>query len=94
MESVYEDKKKKKKPRPVAWIDWQGCSGCGVCVAFCPVNCMHFADSPQSITTGHAQIVKVMYSNCTGCTICEKVCPWDSIEMVQKETLAKLEQYY
>jgi len=90
---IHKDIKRNKKPRPVAWVDWQGCSGCGVCLAFCPVDCMYLTNSPQSITTGHMQIVKVRYNNCTGCTICEKECPWDTIEMVQKEVLVKLEKY-
>ena len=77
--------KKPKKPRPIAWVDWHGCTGCEVCIAFCPVDCMYLADSPESLLTGHAEIVVVDYDECIGCTICEKECPWDTIEMIMRE---------
>ena len=84
--------KKPKKPRPIAWVDWDGCTGCEVCIAFCPVDCMYLADSPESVMEGHAQIIVVDYEECIGCTICVKECPWDTIEMIMKEEVAEREE--
>ncbi len=92
MAETEEKKKPVKKPRPIAWVDWDGCTGCEVCIAFCPVDCMYLTDSPESVMEGHAQIIVVDYENCIGCTICVKECPWDTIEMIMKEEIAGREE--
>ena len=31
---------KKTRPRKIAWVDEDNCTGCQACVPFCPVDCI------------------------------------------------------
>ena len=31
---------KKTRPRQIAWVDEDNCTGCQACVPFCPVDCI------------------------------------------------------
>ena len=39
-ETSEEPGKKKKKPKLMAVVDEDNCTGCQVCVPFCPVDCL------------------------------------------------------
>ena len=60
-------------PRGVAWIDEDGCIGCTLCIAACPVDCI--VGSPRRMHT-------VIEADCTGCELCVPACPVDCIVMV------------
>jgi len=59
-------------PRGVAWIDEDGCIGCTLCIAACPVDCI--VGSPKRMHT-------VIEADCTGCELCVPACPVDCIHM-------------
>jgi len=68
-----------KAPRAVAVIDQNGCTGCEVCVDFCPVDCIELAPNPEF--PGLLNVVEVDLDRCIGCTLCAKNCPWETIYM-------------
>jgi len=61
-----------------ALVYLQGCTGCEVCIAVCPVpGCIEkFGEDPTTFG------VWVNYDICIGCMLCAKDCPWDTIRMV------------
>ena len=83
---------KKTRPRKIAWVDEDNCTGCQACVPFffffciepVPVDKHAFPPIPP---------VHVSDNECIGCQICAKVCTkltWDAIRMVNTD---KLEEY-
>ena len=77
---------KKKKPKLVAVVDEDNCTGCQACVPFCPVNCI----APLSKEKYQSIIppVQIKFNECIGCQVCARVCTkltWDAIEMVSIE---------
>ena len=81
---------KKKKPKIVAVVDEDNCTGCQVCVPFCPVDCIRpVPDSKYGIPIPPVQI---RFNECIGCSICARVCTkltWDAIEMLPIEQFEK-----
>jgi formate hydrogenlyase subunit 6/NADH:ubiquinone oxidoreductase subunit I len=93
-----EPNPRKKKPKIVAVIETAGCTGCEVCIDFCPVDCIDILPGPM-----HRTLNKVCIINedvCIGCSLCAKYCPWETIDMVsydpriqdQEETKKELER--
>jgi electron transport complex protein RnfB len=78
---------KKKKPKEIAVVEPGNCTGCEICVPFCPVNCIEVApakDHPDRPIPP----VRIRYNECIGCTICARVCTklaWDAIAMFPTE---------
>ena len=70
--------RKRRPPKNLAVIDQTGCTGCEVCVVFCPADCIYWAPNP----TGVNPVVEVDYELCIGCTLCAQYCPWDTIYML------------
>jgi formate hydrogenlyase subunit 6/NADH:ubiquinone oxidoreductase subunit I len=71
---------RKKAPPKLAIIDQNGCTGCEVCIVFCPVDCIEVvpgADHPEV-----KQVVEVDLDRCIGCALCAKNCPWETIYML------------
>ena len=86
-----EKKRRKKKPRMLAYIteSCTGCAGSPVCQSYCPVEeCMILTQNPGAPAFG---VIEVDPFKCIGCQKCITKgpegtfldgCPWDSIVMV------------
>jgi len=74
---------KKKKPKIVAIVDEDNCTGCQVCVPFCPVDCIELV--PNEKYNIPLPPVQIRFNECIGCSICVRVCTqltWDAIDMI------------
>lgn len=74
---------KKKKPKMVAVVDEDNCTGCLACVPFCPVDCIALV--PKEKYNIPIPPVQIKFNECIGCQICARVCTqltWDAIEML------------
>ena len=66
-------------------IDVQRCTGCGWCVAVCPLHVLSLqtlggqAHAPKRSSLDDAP-------GCTGCALCAVRCPFDAIRMVRTTT--------
>lgn len=82
---------KKKKPKIVALVMEGNCTGCEVCVPFCPVDCIE--SQPKSAYPDRPiPPVQIRFDECIGCQICVKACSqltWDAIRMVPTEKVEK-----
>ena len=77
---------KKRKPKVMAIIDEDNCTGCQVCIPFCPVDCIESV--PHEKYNIVIPPVQVRYNECIGCSICARECTkltWDAIRMVPLE---------
>jgi NADH-quinone oxidoreductase subunit F len=54
-------------------ISEEECTGCGVCIKACPVNC---------ITGAKKEVHKIDVSECTRCGACRNVCRFDAVEVI------------
>ena len=79
---------RKKAPPKLAVINQNGCTGCEVCIVFCPVDCIEIVPGVEH--TQLQQVVEVDLDRCIGCSLCAKNCPWDTIEMLPHEEALKL----
>ena len=82
---------KKKKPKLIAVVDPDNCTGCQVCVPFCPVDCIEPA--PKENFDIPIPPVQIRYNECIGCQICARVCTkltWDAIRMEPTEKVEKM----
>jgi len=74
---------KKKKPKEIAVVSPGNCTGCEICIPFCPVDCIE--KTPAHLEPDRPiPPVRIRYNECIGCTICVRVCnqlAWDAIEM-------------
>jgi electron transport complex protein RnfB len=70
----------KRPPKFLAVIDEDGCTGCGICIEFCPVDCIIYVDGPEFPRLNAA--CRVVDKDCIGCKLCAKECPWDAIVMI------------
>lgn len=82
---------KKKKPRSIAVVDEDNCTGCQVCVPFCPVDCIEpVADDKYDDVV--IPPVHVRLHECIGCQICVRACEkltWNAIVMQDTEEFEK-----
>ena len=75
---------KKKKPRLMAVVDEDNCTGCMACVPFCPVDCIEPV-SKEKYESTPIPPVQVRFNECIGCNACFKACrqlTWDAIRMI------------
>ena len=70
---------RKKKPKTVAVINPDQCTGCEVCIDFCPVDCIDILPGPELPTLNRLCIINE--DICIGCQLCVKYCPWETIDM-------------
>jgi len=74
------------RPRMIAVVK-ESCTGCDVCVDFCPVDCiddMPHVECPEELTPP----IRIREEECIGCQVCAKVCEdldRNCIEMVSIE---------
>ena len=78
--AVAQKPPRKKAPPKLAVINQNGCTGCEVCIVFCPVDCIEIV--PGTEHTQLQQVVEVDLDRCIGCSLCAKNCPWDTIMML------------
>ena len=74
---------KKKRPKLVAVVDEDNCTGCQACVPFCPVDCI--APVPKNKYNIPIPPVQIKFNECIGCSVCARVCTnltWDAIDML------------
>ena len=84
---------KKRKPKLMAVVDEDNCTGCQVCVPFCPVDCIESVGK-SSYENRPIPPVQIRFNECIGCQICARVCTqltWDAIRMLPT---AQFEQEY
>ena len=79
---------KKKRPKLLAIVDEDNCTGCLACVPFCPVDCIETV--PKEKHSIPIPPVQIRFNECIGCQICARVCTkmtWDAIRMVPTEEI-------
>ena len=77
---------KKKRPKSVAVVDEDNCTGCQVCITFCPVDCIEPVPSEKYGIP--IPPVQVRHDECIGCQLCAKACTaltWDAIRMIETD---------
>ena len=74
-----------RRPKQLAVIDQHGCTGCMVCIDFCPVDCIELVPGSDEDSTAIHKLVEVDLPLCIGCTLCVQYCPWETIEMLPFE---------
>ena len=77
--------RKTRRPKQLAVINQSGCTGCMVCVDFCPPDCIVVVPGPDPENRSVHKLVEVDLTLCIGCTLCSKYCPWETIEMLSFE---------
>ena len=85
---------KKKKPKLIAVVDEDNCTGCQVCIPFCPVDCIETV--PKDKYNIPIPPVQIRFDECIGCQICAKVCTkltWDAIRMLKTEEFEEVYDY-
>ena len=63
-------------------IDEDRCKGCGLCVEFCPKNCLSMSEGLNRI--GYHAAVLVKPEECNGCAMCAQMCPEIAIRIYRK----------
>ena len=85
---------KKKRPKSVAVVDEDNCTGCQVCIPFCPVDCIE--PVPQDKYEIPIPPVQVRFNECIGCQLCAKACTaltWDAIRMIDTDEFEETYEY-
>jgi Na+-translocating ferredoxin:NAD+ oxidoreductase RNF subunit RnfB len=74
---------RKKKPKQLAVVFQDGCTGCSgspTCIEVCPVDCIDLYPGPDGSTVN--MVTQVNLDLCIGCKLCVKDCPWETISML------------
>ena len=76
---------KKRRPRHIAIINPDYCTGCNACIEVCPTDCIEEVDVKEAGLDGHGKFCEVRLADCIGCVQCVKMCPWEAIDMVNTD---------
>lgn len=63
-------------------IEEDRCKGCGLCVDFCPKDCLEMSKGLNRI--GYHPVVLVKPDDCTSCAMCAQMCPETAIRIYRK----------
>src|SRR5574341_454562 len=77
--------RKKKLPKEIAVVIEGRCTGCQVCVEFCPVDCIQEGVPRPGVPLPP---VSIRLDECIGCQHCARACEqltWGAIEMRETE---------
>jgi 2-oxoglutarate ferredoxin oxidoreductase subunit delta len=58
------------------------CKGCGLCVEFCPKDCLSMSEALNRI--GYHPAVLLKPDDCTGCALCAQMCPETAIRIYRR----------
>ncbi len=76
---------KKRRPKIIAIINPDYCTGCNACIEVCPTDCIEEVDVNEAGLDGIGTFCEVRLADCIGCVQCVKICPWEAIEMVDTD---------
>ena len=74
-------RKGKKPPKLLAIVHQEGCTGCEICIAGCPVDSIEIVPGNNKDNPTFQQLVEIDISRCIGCKNCSEDCPWETIKM-------------
>lgn len=83
--------RKKKRPKLMAVVDEDNCTGCLVCIPFCPVDCIETVNNRKYNST--IPPVQVRFDECIGCQACYKACKvltWDAFRMIPTDEFEEI----
>ena len=65
------------------------CKGCGICIEFCPKNCLGFSDSFNEKGWRVSKMHRM--KDCIKCLMCQRMCPDFAIFVDDSEAIEKAE---
>ena len=72
---------KKRRPKIIAIINPDYCTGCNACIEVCPTDCIEEVDVADAGLDGLGHFCEVRLDDCIGCKQCVPMCPWEAIDM-------------
>ncbi len=70
-------------------IDEEKCSGCGMCITFCPTGALKYSELEEH-PDETMRYLEFQSADCTQCNLCHDVCLRDAIEVRKEVSLASL----